>query len=218
MLHAVIMAGGSGTRFWPASRVDYPKQLLKMVGNETMLQSTFTRLAGLVSAQHVLIMTNNQLVGPVREQLPDVPPEQVIGEPMKRDTAACIGLAASLITNADPNGVMLVLPADHVIKTQQQFQDCMRSGMKLIEQSPDRIVTFGIRPTYPPNRLATSSVVSISKMRKPARRLRSPRSGKSRIATRRNSTCKPVPTTGTVEYSCGGRRRFWTRYVSLNRP
>ena len=148
MLHAVIMAGGSGTRFWPASRVDYPKQLLRMVGNETMLQSTFTRLGGLVSPEHTLIMTNAQLVDAVREQLPSIPPEQVIGEPMKRDTAACIALAASLITNADPNGVMLVLPADHVIKTQQQFQDCMRSGMKLIEQSPDRIVTFGIRPTY----------------------------------------------------------------------
>lgn len=149
MLHAVIMAGGSGTRFWPASRVNYPKQLLRMVGNETMLQSTFSRLAGLVSPEHTLIMTNGQLVDAVRQQLPGIPPEQVMGEPSKRDTAACIGLAASLIKNADPNGVMLVLPADHVIKTQQQFQDCMRNGMKLIEQSPDLIVTFGIRPTYP---------------------------------------------------------------------
>lgn len=148
MLHAVIMAGGSGTRFWPASRVDFPKQLLRMVGSETMLQSTFLRLSGLVSPEHTLVMTNRQLVEEVRKQLPTIPPEQVIGEPMKRDTAACISLAASLITNADPNGVMLVLPADHVIKTQQQFQDCMRTGMRLIEQSPDRIVTFGIRPTY----------------------------------------------------------------------
>ncbi len=89
------MAGGSGTRFWPASRVDYPKQLLRMVGNETMLQSTFTRLAGLVSPEHTLIMTNSQLVEAVRKQLPGVPPEQVIGEPMKRDTAACIALAAA---------------------------------------------------------------------------------------------------------------------------
>lgn len=148
MLHAVIMAGGSGTRFWPASRVDYPKQLLRMVGSDTMLQSTFARLSGLVSPEHTLIMTNNQLVDAVRAQLPSVPPEQVIGEPMKRDTAACIALAATLIANADPAGVMLVLPADHVIETQQQFQECMRTGMRLIEQSPDRIVTFGIRPTY----------------------------------------------------------------------
>lgn len=143
------MAGGSGTRFWPASRVDYPKQLLRMVGTETMLQSTFLRLSGLVSPEHTLVMTNRQLVDEVRKQLPTIPPEQVVGEPMKRDTAACISLAASLITNADPTGVMLVLPADHVIKTQQQFQECMRTGMRLIEQSPDRIVTFGIRPTYP---------------------------------------------------------------------
>jgi mannose-1-phosphate guanylyltransferase len=148
VLHAVIMAGGSGTRFWPASRADYPKQLLRMLGDETMLQSTFTRLAGLVSPEHTLVMTNGQLVDEVRKQLPTIPPEQVIGEPMKRDTAACIGLAATLIANADPAGLMLVLPADHVIKTQQQFQDCMRSGMRLIEQSPDSIVTFGIRPSY----------------------------------------------------------------------
>ncbi len=148
MLHAVIMAGGSGTRFWPASRNKYPKQLLQLVGDKTMLQSTSARLEGLISPEHTLVMTNMHLVDAVREQLPGVPPEQIVGEPMKRDTAACIALAASLIINADPNAIMLVLPADHVISTETQFQDCMRSGVRLIEQSPDRIVTFGIRPTY----------------------------------------------------------------------
>ena len=148
MLHAVIMAGGSGTRFWPASRVDFPKQMLRMVGQNTMLQTTFERLHGLVSPEHTLVMTNKNLVDPVRQQLGMVPPEQVVGEPAKRDTSACIALAASLIVNADPDGVMLVLPADHVISTQTQFQDCMKSAMRLIEGAPNRIITFGIRPSY----------------------------------------------------------------------
>jgi mannose-1-phosphate guanylyltransferase len=149
VLHAVIMAGGSGTRFWPASRNSYPKQLLQLVGETTMLQATFQRLQGMVSAEHTLVMTNEHLVDAVRQQLPLVPPEQIVGEPNKRDTAACIGLAASLILHADPNAIMLVLPADHVISTDQQFHECMLSGVRLIEQQPNRIVTFGVRPNYP---------------------------------------------------------------------
>ncbi len=148
MLHAVIMAGGSGTRFWPASREKYPKQLLKLVGENTMLQATFDRLGGLISPEHTLVMTNQHLVDAVRKQLPKVPPEQIIGEPMKRDTAACVALAASLIAVADPEAIMLVLPADHVISSHQQFQDCMQQGVELIQQSPSRLVTFGIRPSY----------------------------------------------------------------------
>ncbi len=148
VLHAVIMAGGSGTRFWPASREKFPKQLLKLVGENTMLQSTFDRLGGLISPEHTLVMTNQHLVEPVRKQLPSVPPEQIIGEPMKRDTAACIALAASLIAVADPEAIMLVLPADHVISSHQQFQDCMRQGVQLIQHSPSCLVTFGIRPSY----------------------------------------------------------------------
>ena len=113
-----------------------------------MLQATFERLGGLISPEHTLVMTNQHLVDPVRKQLPSVPPEQIIGEPMKRDTAACIALAASLIAVADPEAIMLVLPADHVISSHQQFQDCMRQGVQLIQQSPSCLVTFGIRPSY----------------------------------------------------------------------
>ncbi len=148
MLHAVIMAGGSGTRFWPASRNQNPKQLLQLVGSASMLRATHDRLSGLISPEHTLVMTNKHLVEAVREQLQDVPPEQIVGEPMKRDTAACVALAASLVYAADPEAIMLVLPADHIISTDAQFQDCMSNGVKLIEESPDRIVTFGIRPSY----------------------------------------------------------------------
>lgn len=148
MLHAVIMAGGTGTRFWPASRLNNPKQMLKLVGDTTMLESTRQRLVGLVSAEHTLVMTSRHLVEPVRGQLLDVPPEHIVGEPCKRDTAPCIALAATMISQADPDAIMLVLPADHVINTTAQFHDCIRAGMRLIEKSPDQIVTFGIRPTY----------------------------------------------------------------------
>lgn len=149
MLHAVIMAGGSGTRFWPASRQAKPKQLLKIGATRSMLQSTFDRLSGLVSSEHVLVLTNEQLSEAVHNQLPDLPAEHVVGEPAKRDTAPCIGVAASLVYAADPEGVMVVMPSDHVIEPKSEFHRSIRAGHDLIQANPDLIVTFGIRPSYP---------------------------------------------------------------------
>jgi mannose-1-phosphate guanylyltransferase len=148
MLHAVIMAGGSGTRFWPASRQIKPKQLLKMGGQRTMLQTTFDRMQGLVSSEHVLVLTNNQLTDAVVSQLPDLPLEHIVGEPFKRDTAPCIGVAASLVQAADADGIMVVMPSDHVIEPKAEFHRAIRAGIRLVEEDPTRIVTFGIRPTY----------------------------------------------------------------------
>ena len=149
MLHAVIMAGGSGTRFWPASRQSKPKQLLRMAGERTMLQATFDRLSGLVSPEQVLVLTNAQISGAVAEQLPDLPTEHIVGEPCKRDTAPCIGVAASLIAAADPDGMMIVMPSDHMIQPIAEFHRTVRAGAQLVQQDPSRIVTFGIRPNYP---------------------------------------------------------------------
>jgi mannose-1-phosphate guanylyltransferase len=142
------MAGGSGTRFWPASRRDTPKQLLRLLGERTMLQSTAERLAGLVDPARQLVVTNRRLVEPVRSQLAQLGAAQVIGEPCKRDTAPCVGLAAGLLAAGDPQATMLVLPADHVISTVDQFQQAIRAGEQLIAEDPSRIVTFGIRPDY----------------------------------------------------------------------
>lgn len=122
--------------------------MLRLVGDTTMLQATCQRLGGLVSPEHTLIMTSSHLVSDSRMQLPEIPPEHIVGEPAKRDTAACVALAATMVLRADPNAVMLVLPADHVINTESQFHECIRSGLELIEISKDRLVTFGIRPTY----------------------------------------------------------------------
>ena len=149
MLHAVIMAGGSGTRFWPASRKLLPKQLLALSGPRTMLQSTVDRLGDLVPPERQLVVTNKILSDAVRQQLPALPARNVVGEPCKRDTAPCVGLAAAMVNHADPEGTMVVMPSDHVITDHEKFQTAISAGKKLIDDDPTRIVTFGIRPNYP---------------------------------------------------------------------
>jgi mannose-1-phosphate guanylyltransferase len=149
MLHAVIMAGGTGTRFWPASRRDLPKQLLRLVGDATMLRATVDRLADLVPAERRLVLTNESLVAAVREQLPELPPSAVIGEPCKRDTAPCIGLAALLISRADPEATMVVMPADHIIRPAEEFRAALRQAVRLVDEWPGRILLFGIKPASP---------------------------------------------------------------------
>ena len=149
MLYATIMAGGAGTRFWPASRKTNPKQLLKLVGDRSMLQSTVDRLNGLCSPEQVLVVTNKILVDPIAEQLPNVPRELIIGEPAKRDTAPCVGLAAAWVASKDPDATMVVMPADHVIQPDDVFRDAISHAASLVDDDPGRIVTFGIKPTYP---------------------------------------------------------------------
>ena len=149
MLHAIIMAGGTGTRFWPASRNDAPKQLLRLVGDTTMIRQTLDRLGDLAPHDRRLVVTNRRLVDQVRKQLPELPAAAIIGEPCKRDTAPCIGLAALLVERSDPDATMVVMPADHVIRPAEVFQSAIRHAAALVVQSPKRIVTFGIKPTYP---------------------------------------------------------------------
>ncbi|HEV3136803.1 MAG TPA: mannose-1-phosphate guanylyltransferase [Pirellulales bacterium] len=149
MLHAVIMAGGSGTRFWPESRGARPKQLLRLVGERSMIQATVDRLGAVVPPERILVVTNAQLVDDVWNQLPMLESRAIIGEPCRRDTAPCIGLAALEIVRDDPDGTMVVLPADHVISPDDAFRNAIAAAAELVADSPARIVTFGIRPTYP---------------------------------------------------------------------
>lgn len=148
MLHAIIMAGGTGTRFWPASRNDAPKQLLQLVGEATMLRQTVDRLGDLVPSERRLIVTNKRLVAATRQQLPELPDSAIIGEPCKRDTAPCIGLAALFVIRSDPHATMVVMPADHIIRPAEAFQAAIRQAAALVDDLPGRIVTFGIKPTY----------------------------------------------------------------------
>lgn len=148
MLHAVIMAGGTGTRFWPASRAETPKQLLAMVGDKTLIRQTFERLDGLVAPKQTLVVTNERLVPAIQTELPELSAAGVVGEPCKRDTAPCIGLAALLVSRDDPEATMAVMPADHVIGASDKFRASIEQAATMVDAEPDRIVTFGIRPTY----------------------------------------------------------------------
>ena len=150
MLHAIIMAGGSGTRFWPASRAATPKQLLSLVGGRSMIAHTAARLGDLVPPDRQLVVTNCRLVEAIQQQLPELPARGIVGEPCKRDTAPCIGLAALLVTRVagDADAVMAVMPADHVITPDEAFQAAIRQAAELVEATPGLIVTFGIKPTY----------------------------------------------------------------------
>src|SRR5215471_4547168 len=147
MLHAVIMAGGSGTRFWPLSRNARPKQLLDLTGGRTMIQATVDRLAGLVPAERTWVITNRSLVAPIAEQLPQLDRRKIVGEPCKRDTAPAVGMSAMLVTRDDPNAIMAVMPADHLIQPVEAFQVAIRQAAALVESQPQTLVTFGIKPT-----------------------------------------------------------------------
>jgi mannose-1-phosphate guanylyltransferase len=149
MLHAIIMAGGSGTRFWPKSRRNRPKQLLRLFGDGTMLQQTVERIAPLVPAERILIITGEDQAEGVRKQLPELPAANVVAEPCPRDTAACVGLAGKLVARSDPEGTMIVMPADHVIEPGAVFRKTVRAAVAVIDADPSVFVTFGIKPTRP---------------------------------------------------------------------
>ncbi len=149
MLHAVVMAGGSGTRFWPESRENRPKQFLRLLGDRSMIQHTIDRLAGLVPPERTLVVTNRRLADMVAQQLPQLGAESIVSEPCRRDTAPCIGLAAALVVRSDPEATMVVLPADHVISPDAEFQRAIRQAVQLAEAGGNRLITFGIAPTYP---------------------------------------------------------------------
>jgi mannose-1-phosphate guanylyltransferase len=149
MLHAVVMAGGSGTRFWPKSRRNRPKQLLKLHGDLTMLQQTVERIAPLTAPERTWIITGADQAEASRGQLPDLPFANVVCEPCPRDTAACVGLAATIVVAADPDATMIVMPADHVIAPAETFRKTVRAALDVIDADPTAFVTFGIRPTRP---------------------------------------------------------------------
>ncbi|MEO5753436.1 MAG: sugar phosphate nucleotidyltransferase [Chthoniobacterales bacterium] len=146
-LYALILAGGSGERFWPLSRRARPKQLLKLVSAKTLLEETVDRLEGLVPLEQILVLTNVEHEAAVRELLPDLPPENIVAEPAKRDTAAAIALATAWVAGRDHRATMLVLPADHVIRDQVAFQETVRTAVRAAEETGS-LVTIGIKPTW----------------------------------------------------------------------
>ena len=147
-LVVVIMAGGSGTRFWPLSTDTRPKQFLTLFGQDTMLQLTWKRLEGWVPPERVLVLTNARFVDLVADQLPELPRRNIIGEPMPRDTSGAIGLAATLCRARFGDPVMAVLTADHLIQPVEAFQATLLSAARGARES-EALYTFGIVPAFP---------------------------------------------------------------------
>ena len=146
--YAVILAGGRGERFWPLSTVQRPKQLLSLVGERSMLAQAVERLEGLIPPERVLVITSRDLVEATRAAAPECPPENIIGEPVGRDTAAAVALGAALIKARDPEAVFCVLTADHVIGDLEVFRSTLEAGLNLAQQR-DVLITIGITPTAP---------------------------------------------------------------------
>ncbi|MDR3611462.1 MAG: mannose-1-phosphate guanylyltransferase [Ignavibacteriaceae bacterium] len=147
-LHAVIMAGGIGSRFWPRSKEKSPKQLLRIFGDNTMIQDTVNRLQGLVDNENIYIITNKAQKAEIVYQLTDIPKENIIEEPFGRNTAACIGLASIIIEKKDKNGVTVILPADHIIKDKETFHSTLKNAAEFAYKSKG-LVTIGVPPSRP---------------------------------------------------------------------
>lgn len=145
---AVIMAGGVGSRFWPRSRERTPKQLLEIFGSGTMIQNTVARIQPLVSHVNTFVVTNALQYDALLTQLPLVPKENILTEPVGRNTAPCIGLAASWIERIDPDAIMVVLPADHLIRDEKEFVRILNTAVEVADKS-EGLLTIGIKPSRP---------------------------------------------------------------------
>ncbi|MCH2142575.1 MAG: mannose-1-phosphate guanylyltransferase [Phycisphaerales bacterium] len=149
MHHAMIMAGGSGTRLWPMSHGGRPKQMVPLVQGQSLLWHAATRLEGLVPPKQQWICTGEQHRDLILADLPNFDGAHLIGEPCPRDTVNAVALTAAVLQLQDPDAVFAVLTADHLITPQDRFAQCIQQGLALVSESPNRMVTFGIEPTYP---------------------------------------------------------------------
>jgi len=148
MRYAMIMAGGTGTRLWPMSRRDRPKQLVPLIERDgkrlSLLQLAARRLEGLIPPDRRYICTNEAYRAPIKAQIPEFTDELILGEPVGRDTVNAVGFAAAVIHKRDPEAVFAVLTADHIIEPDAVFKERMDLGFRLVEDDPSRLVTFSI--------------------------------------------------------------------------
>ena len=149
MRYAVIMAGGAGRRLWPMSRMNRPKQLLDLIDGKNLLSIAVERLIGLFDSKEILVITNAEYADQVAQALPQLPAENIIGEPVGMDTANAIALAAELLAARDPDSTMAVFTADHIIRPAEIFGECVGLACQAAEEAPDALITFGIKPTWP---------------------------------------------------------------------
>jgi mannose-1-phosphate guanylyltransferase len=149
MRYVLIMAGGSGKRLWPLSRQDMPKQLLKVVGGTSLLRLAFERLEGVVPADRVLVCTGADYAHLVAEELPEVAPENILGEPEGRDSLNAVAWPAAVLAARDPDAVVAVVSADQIMHPVERFRAALEEGFAVAEETPDALVTFGVVPTSP---------------------------------------------------------------------
>ena len=148
MRHAMIMAGGSGTRLWPVSRAERPKQLVPLIGGRSLLEVASDRLEGVVDPDRRWICTGERFRDQVRTAVPAIGDDRILGEPCGRDTLNAVGLTAAVLARTDPDAIFAVLTADHLIEPQAVFADRLDAGFRLVEEDPRRFTTFAITPTH----------------------------------------------------------------------
>ncbi len=146
MLCALIMAGGKGERFWPLSTDEKPKQFLKLLGEDTMIQMTVNRLIKLIPIERIFVVTGDRYIELVKEQLPQLPLRNIIAEPIGKNTAPCIALSAFIIKKYYSGATIAVLPSDHLIKNQEEFRKVIAAAERFIDDNKDAIVTLGMKP------------------------------------------------------------------------
>lgn len=147
-IYAVVMAGGVGSRFWPKSRERSPKQVLEIIGSGSMIFNTIVRMAPIVPAEKTMVVTNKLQMDIIHQQVPELPLKNILTEPLGRNTAPCIGLAAQWICHYDPDAVMVILPADHIIRDTEEFLRVIQQAARVASEN-DALVTIGIKPTHP---------------------------------------------------------------------
>ncbi|MFH1716208.1 MAG: sugar phosphate nucleotidyltransferase [Planctomycetota bacterium] len=148
MDYAVIMAGGTGKRLWPLSRQKRPKQVLRILDGQTLLRRCFERLTPIFDTRNIIVLTNAGYADVVRENLSELPSNNVIAEPAVRDTAGAIGLVSTVLAKYDPEATIAVVTADQIIKPAEVLQEAITDALAFVRNHPDDMVTFGIRPTF----------------------------------------------------------------------
>ena len=146
--YIVLMAGGRGERFWPRSRQARPKHVLSIVGEKPMLAQTLSRLNGIVPKENIFIITNKEQIAGVQSICPELSKDQIIAEPIGRDTAAAVGLANILVKRKNPDATFAILPADHVVHNEEGFKTCLNAAFD-VANTKEALVTIGIEPTSP---------------------------------------------------------------------
>ncbi|HET9278748.1 MAG TPA: sugar phosphate nucleotidyltransferase, partial [Flavitalea sp.] len=147
--YVVIMAGGIGSRFWPMSRSNFPKQFLDILNiGKTLIQSTYERFSGFIPAENIYVVTSNEYVNIVKKQLPQLPLQNILGEPSRKNTAPCIAYISLKLQQLDPHASLIVAPADHMVMDTVAFKKVCWEALSFVNKH-NAFITLGIKPTYP---------------------------------------------------------------------